>query len=58
MKQTVVGFLSPAKAGSFVLGRFDPGLRSLRSLTRGYHLPPLHGWLISLADAGLKVKLI
>ena len=37
--------LSPAKAGSGSLGDVIPGLRSLRSLTRGYHLSPLRGSL-------------
>jgi hypothetical protein len=32
--------LSPAKAGSESLGDVIPGLRSLRSLTRGYILSP------------------
>jgi hypothetical protein len=32
-------------AGSGFFGDSIPGLRSLRSLTRGYHLPPLRGSL-------------
>ncbi len=32
-------------AGLVLGGDVIPGLRSLRSLTRGYHLPPLRGWL-------------
>jgi len=35
----------PLKADSgFFVDAID-GLRSLRSLTRGYYLPPLRGWL-------------
>ncbi len=37
-------FLSPAR-GLGSLGDVIPGLRSLRSLTRGYYLPPLRGSL-------------
>ena len=37
---------SPAKAGAeFKMGSVIPGLRSLRSLTRGYYLSPLRGSL-------------
>jgi len=36
---------SPAKAGLESFGDVIPGLRSLRSLTRGYYLSPLRGWL-------------
>ena len=32
-------------AGLGSLGDVIPGLRSLRSLTRGYYIPPLRGWL-------------
>ena len=32
-------------AGLGFLANVIPGLRSLRSLTRGYHLSPLRGWL-------------
>jgi hypothetical protein len=37
--------LSPAKAGLGFLGEVIPGLRSLRSLTRGYYPSPLRGSL-------------
>jgi hypothetical protein len=35
--------LSPAKAGFGIEGDMTPGLRSLRSLTRGYYMSPLCG---------------
>jgi hypothetical protein len=42
----VVAHLSAAKAGLGSFGGYViPGLRSLRSLTRGYYLPPLNGSL-------------
>jgi len=37
--------LSPASRALNLRGDVIPGLRSLRSLTRGYYLPPLRGWL-------------
>ena len=37
------GFSRPLRGLMFILGLI-PGLRSLRSLTRGYHLSPLRGF--------------
>ena len=49
MTATTQSFLSPAKAGSGLNDGVIPGLRSLGSLTRGYHLSPLRGSLMRKA---------
>jgi hypothetical protein len=43
--------ISRAKARAGIKGDAIPGLRSLRSLTRGYTLSPLRGWLTVSNDA-------
>ncbi len=49
-------FLSPAKAGFWILRGLIPGLRSLRSLTRGYTLPPLRGLLSRIHQPSIWAK--
>jgi len=48
--------LSPAKAGSGFLGDVIPGLRSLRSLTRGYNLSSLRDSLTQTSKLSLCLR--
>ena len=49
---------SPAKAGAESDGDADPGLRSLRSLTRGYFLSSLRDGFLLLVTCHLSLALL